>query len=58
MTQDKREWEDDFEDYWYERGKYRDRELGIKGYIEFIKRIEDKAKAEEFEKGFQEGRVR
>ena len=39
----KRWWEDEFKDFYWEQGKYADRQLGIHGYIEFIKNIEDKA---------------
>lgn len=40
-------WEDEFKDFYWEQGKYADRQLGIHGYIEFIKNIEDKATTEE-----------
>ena len=40
----KRWWEKDFEDFWYETGKYRNRELGIESYVEFIKGVEDMQK--------------
>ena len=39
-----RYWEEDFLDFYFERKHYTGRKLGIHGYIDFIKQIEDKAR--------------
>jgi len=34
-----KEWEEDFEDFWWQRGKYKDRKYGIQEYKNYIKRL-------------------